>query len=46
MDLMTQLITHGDIAADMIGLFEWNVTSYATEWYVPVEDIMEIYQIR
>ena len=36
----------GDIADDMIGVFEWDVTSYATEWYVPVEDIMEIYQVR
>ena len=28
----------------MIGVFEWNVTSYATEWYVPVVDLVEIYK--
>merc|ERR1719369_264701 len=34
----------GDVADDMIGVFEWNVTSYATEWYVPVQDLVEIYE--
>jgi len=34
----------GDVADDMIGIFEWNVTSYATEWYVPVQDLVEIYE--
>ena len=28
----------------MIGVFEWNVTSYATEWFVPVNDLVEIYK--
>ena len=28
----------------MIGVFEWNVTSYATEWFVPVVDLVEIYK--
>ena len=28
----------------MIGVFEWNVTSYAYEWFVPVDDLVEIYQ--
>ena len=36
----------GDVADDMIGIFEWNVTSYATEWYVPVQDLVEIYEVR
>ena len=36
----------GDVADDMIGVFEWNVTSYATEWYVPVQDLVEIYQVQ
>ena len=36
---------YGDVADDMIGVFEWNVTSYATEWYVPVQDLVEIYQV-
>ena len=36
----------GDVADDMIGLFEWNVTSYATEWYVPLQDLMEIYEVN
>ena len=35
--------TYGDVADDMIGVFEWNVTSYAYEWYVPVQDLVEIY---
>ena len=35
---------YGDVADDMIGVFEWNVTSYATEWYVPVVDLVEIYK--
>ena len=26
-------------------MFEWNVTSYATEWYVPVQDLVEIYEV-
>ena len=34
---------YGDIADDMIGVFEWNVTSYATEWFVPTEDLAAIY---
>lgn len=34
---------YGDVADDMIGVFEWNVTSYAYEWYVPVHDLMMIY---
>ena len=36
----------GDVADDMIGIFEWNVTSYATEWFVPLQDIMEIYDVK
>ena len=28
---------YGDVADDMIGVFEWNVTSYAYEWYVPTQ---------
>ena len=35
---------YADVADDMIGVFEWNVTSYATEWYVPVVDLVEIYK--
>ena len=35
--------TYGDVADDMIGVFEWNVTTYAYEWFVPVGDLMEIY---
>ena len=34
---------YGDVADDMIGVFEWNVTSYAYEWYVPVQDLRLIY---
>ena len=33
----------GDLADDMIGVFEWNVTTYAYEWFVPVGDLVEIY---
>ena len=36
----------GDVDDDMIGIFEWNVTSYATEWFVPVQDLVEIYEVR
>jgi len=36
---------YGDVADDMIGVFEWNVTSYATEWYVPVVDLVKIYKL-
>ena len=36
--------SYGDVADDMIGVFEWNVTSYAYEWFVPVDDLVEIYQ--
>ena len=35
--------TFGDLADDMIGVFEWNVTTYAYEWFVPVGDLVEIY---
>ena len=35
---------YADVADDMIGVFEWNVTSYATEWYVLVVDLVEIYK--
>ena len=34
---------YGDVADDMIGIFEWNATSYAYEWYVPTLDLVEIY---
>jgi len=34
---------YGDVADDMIGIFEWNVTTYAYEWYVPTLDLVEIY---
>jgi hypothetical protein len=29
----------------MVGVFEWNVTSYGNEWYVPVADLVEIYKV-
>jgi len=54
LDVLTKISFHGsygaahdyaDVADDMIGVFEWNVTSYATEWYVPVVDLVEIYKI-
>ena len=34
-----------DTAGDMIGVFEWNVTAaYDNEWYVPIQDLVEIYK--
>jgi hypothetical protein len=30
----------------MVGVFEWNVTAYGNEWFVPVADLVEIYKAR
>ena len=35
-----------DVAGDMIGVYEWNVTDYATQWFIPTQDLINIYQVR
>ena len=35
-----------DVAGDMIGVYEWNVTDYATQWFLPTQDLINIYQVR
>jgi len=35
---------HADVASDMIGVYEWDVTEYATEWYIPTHLLLNIYQ--
>ena len=35
---------YGDVADDMIGVFEWNTSTYAYEWFVPTLDLVEIYE--
>ena len=35
-----------DVASDMIGVYEWDVTEYATEWYIPTHLLLNIYQVN
>ena len=34
---------YADVYGDMIGVFQWNVSNYATEWFIPTIDVHNIY---